>query len=68
MFGKVFLWIIGILIFAGAVFCLTALIMSSCHNLSFVQEIQNWFHIETAQAMSTIGADMHSISLTALLR
>lgn len=42
---KIFWGIIITLLIAGAVFCLTALISATVNNVTFVEQIQNWFGI-----------------------
>lgn len=42
---KIFWVIMIILLIAAAVFLLTALICATIHNITFVEQIKNWFGI-----------------------
>lgn len=43
MFGKIFWAIICVLLVVVAIFCVVVVIMSSIHNVSFIEEIKSWF-------------------------
>lgn len=47
MFGKIFWAIICVFLVVVAIFCVVVVIMSSIHNVSFIEEIKSW--VDTAE-------------------
>lgn len=46
---KVFWAVIGVLLLIALAFCIVTLILSSIHDVTFVNEIKSWLGIETTK-------------------
>ncbi len=44
-FWKIFLSILGLIVIAGGIFCLVALIVGTLNDVGFVEQIRTWFGI-----------------------